>query len=595
MRHRRAPTALVCLVSATLVGCASPLENRDSDLLLVQHVEQAIARELDSLPDDQRRLEPTQPAPQVEEALADRLDELAALGPRLPFDRPQLDLGRDLTGAEQTDVTISLQGAVTTAVRNNLAIQFARLQPAINEADVIAAQAVFDALFVSNVDLTKTDEPTTVPVLRGIRLGTPFSASERFRFETGVRKRFTSGAEASISTDLTRFRNLSPGIALSPDPAYTGAIRLGLTQPLLRGFGSKVNTSTIRLAQNAEQRAIHELRTDLLQLVVDVESAYWDLVLAWQNLAIQQWLLEVGIEVRDVLARRRNFDVTPAEESDAIARVEQRKANVIKARRAIRGASDALKVLVNDAQLTVGSEALLLPVDQMVQTPIRYNLRETIITAVGNRPEIPLASLGINDAEIRQHLADNARLPLLNLSAQMAYFGLDQEPGDAYDNLFEGNFIDYILGFAFEWPLGNRAAEAEYRKARLQRSAAMIGYQQAVQNVVVQVKSSLRDVITNYELIQATRSFRVAQAENLRTFLVQEDLRGLTPERLNLKFQRQETLAVAQQEEVRSLVQYSKSVAALYRAMGVSLAMNHIELEIADDGSPGGFDHAPPG
>ncbi|MEE9131177.1 MAG: TolC family protein, partial [Phycisphaerales bacterium] len=453
----------------------------------------------------------------------------------------------------------------------------------------------FDALFVSNVDLTRTDEPTTVPILRGIRLGTPFSASERFRFETGVRKRFTSGAEASISTDLTRFRNLSPGIALSPDPAYTGAIRLGLTQPLLRGFGSKVNTSTIRLAQNAEQRAIHELRTDLLQLVVDVESAYWNLVLAWQDLAIQQWLLEVGVEVRDVLARRRNFDVTPAEESDAVARVEQRKANVIKARRAIRGASDALKVLVNDAQLTVGSEALLLPVDQMVQTPIRYNLRETIITAVGNRPEIPLAALGINDAEIRQHLADNARLPLLNLSAQLAYFGLDREPGDAYDNLFEGNFIDYILGFAFEWPLGNRAAEAEYRKARLQRSAAMISYRRAVQDVVVQVKSSLRDMITNYELIQATRSFRVAQAENLRTFLVQEDLRGLTPERLNLKFQRQETLAVAQQEEVRSLVQYSKSVARLYRAMGVSLAMNHIELEIADDGSSGGFDYAPPG
>ncbi len=95
MRYRRIPTSLAYLVSATLVGCASPLENRDSDLLLLQHVERAIARELDSLPDDQRRLEPMQPAPQVEEALADRLDELAALGPRLPFDRPQLDLGRD--------------------------------------------------------------------------------------------------------------------------------------------------------------------------------------------------------------------------------------------------------------------------------------------------------------------------------------------------------------------------------------------------------------------------------------------------------------------------------------------------------------------
>ena len=591
----RVPTCFACLVSVALVGCASPLDRSDSDLLLVQRVQQAIERELDSLPVDETQRHPTQPQGRVEAALADRLDELAALGPRVPFDRPQLDLGPDLTGADQTDMPISLQTAITTAVRNNLGIQLARLQPAINEADVIAAQAVFDALFVSNVDLTKTDEPATVPILRGIQLGTPFSASEDFRYETAVRKRFTTGGEASISTDLTRFRNLAPGIALSPDPAYTGAIRLGLTQPLLRGFGSKVNTSTIRLAQNAEQRAIHELRADLMQLVADVDGAYWDLVFAWQNLATQQWLLEVGLEVRDVLSRRRDFDVTPAEESDAVARVEQRKANVIKARRAIRGASDTLKVFMNDAQLTVGSEALLLTIDQMVQSPIHYNLRQSIMTAVSSRPELQLAALGIKDAEIRQYFADNARLPLLNLSAQMAYLGLDQDASGAYDDLLEGNFIDYVLGFEFQWPLGNRAAEAEYRKARLQRSAAVITYQQAVQNVVLQVKASLRDVIANYELIQATRSFRVAQAENLRTFLVQEDLRGLTPERLNLKFQRQETLAAAQQEEIRSLVQYSKSVAALYRAMGVILAMNHIELEITDDGSSAGFDHAPPG
>ena len=95
MRGWRLSISFVCGTSVLLVGCRSPLAEPDSDLLLLQHVEQAIARELSSLPDDQRRLEPMKPARQVEEALADRLDELAALGPPLPFDRPQLDLGRD--------------------------------------------------------------------------------------------------------------------------------------------------------------------------------------------------------------------------------------------------------------------------------------------------------------------------------------------------------------------------------------------------------------------------------------------------------------------------------------------------------------------
>ncbi|MHC4651716.1 MAG: TolC family protein, partial [Planctomycetota bacterium] len=232
---------------------------------------------------------------------------------------------------------------------------------------------------------------------------------------------------------------------------------------------------------------------------------------------------------------------------------------------------------------SVGSEALLVPADAMVEDPIRYNLREAILTSMTNRPEIQQAILDIDDAAIRQMLADNDRLPILDVSAQMAYFGLDDSAGDSYDDLFEGSFLDWMLGMHFEWPIGNRAAEAGYRQARLRRSSAVIGYQRAVQDIVLDVKRALRNCVTSYELIQASRSNRVAQAENLRTLLVEEEtLAGLTPEFLNLKFQRQERLALAQADEAESLVNYNKSLASLYRAMGVGLTMNRIEFEIID-------------
>jgi outer membrane protein TolC len=108
----------------------------------------------------------------------------------------------------------------------------------------------------------------------------------------------------------------------------------------------------------------------------------------------------------------------------------------------------------------------------------------------------------------------------------------------------------------------------------------VVGYQQSVQGVVLDVKTALRDVITDYDLIMATRSLRVAQAENLRTLLVEEEtMAGLTPEFLNLKFQRQERLALARTQEVAALANYDKSVASLYRAMGTSLIMKGIEVE----------------
>jgi outer membrane protein TolC len=569
---RRIP-ALLAAAALALAGCASPFGREDPDRILRRRVAAAIDRELETLPPGTQLIETTRPQAEVMAPLEDRRAELDAIGPVVTAAQGRFDMGPDLTGAVQQEVAVSLRSSIDSAVRNNLSLQIARLQPAITEADVVRAEAVFDAVFYSNVDLAKIDEPTPVTVIRQggnlIPVGVGVSASDQYRFETGIRKSLTSGGEVFVSTDLTRFQNNAAGIAFRPDPAYTSAIRFGFNQPLLRGFGTSVNTATIRLSRNLERKTIQQLRADLLALLNDTEAAYWDLVFAWQDLAIQEWLLEVGIQVRDVMDRRRDFDTKPAEYSDAVARVEQRKGFVIERRRFVRAASDNLKLLMNDAEISVGSEALLVPADAMVEDPIRYNLREAILTSMTNRPEIQQAILNIDDAGIRQMLADNERLPILDVSAQMAYFGLDDSAGDSYDDLFDGSFLDWMLGMHFEWAI--------------QRSSAVIGYQRAVQDVVLDVKRALRNCVTSYELIQASRSNRIAQAENLRTLQVEEEtLAGLTPEFLNLKFQRQERLAAAQADEADSLVNYNKSLASLYRAMGVGLTMNRIELEIID-------------
>jgi outer membrane protein len=578
-------------------GCQSPLGSPVEEPTLQQAVAAAVDRELASLGEDVPTLVTTQPPAEVERALSERREELDALGPATEASRTEVDLGADLTGREQREVSITLPSIMRTAIERNLAARIAKLQPAVNAQDVINAQAVFDFLLFAGVEMDKIDEPTTVPVLGGIQLGTPFNASERYRFETGVRKRFRSGGELSASTDLTRFRNDAPGIGLVPDPAYTAAVRLGLTQPLLRGFGEAVNTAAIRLAENAERQAVAQLKTDLLDLVEQVEQAYWNLVFAWNELEIRQWLVNEGVDVRDVLDRRREFDTRLAEFSDAVATVESRKADVIRARRDIRDASDRLKGLINDPELTVGSEALLHPAETFVASSITYNLRETIVTALAERPEIEQAMLAVDDASVARTVADNARLPLLDLSAQIAYFGMDQDSGDSYENLFDAEFIDYILGLRFEYPIGNRGPEAEYRRARLQRSQALLGYRQAVQDVVLDVKAALRDVVTNYELIRATRSNRIAQEENLRALLVEEEtLAGLTPEFLNLKFQRQARLALARTEELLALANFDQAVARLYRAMGTGLAMRQIDFEAAGEPRaedlPSDADHA---
>lgn len=574
-----AALAVLVVLAAVLVGCETPFNEHRHWPTVQQSVAQAIERELEGLPESRQPLLPTQPTNEVAATLEKVRPQLDKMGPQVRGPAPKGDLGPDLDNAEQQSVTLALDDAIQTAVRNNLTAQVASLQPAISAEDVIAAEAVFDAVLFTDLAFQKVDEPAVVPVLNGIPLGSPVTQSKSYLFDTGLRKQFTSGATAELSTGLQRDKDQTPGFTFDPNPAYTSDVSLTVSQPLLRGFGFDVNTATVRLSSNAQRRSVDALQGTLLDVVLETELAYWDLVLAWQTLAIRQWLTDVGVEVRNTLGRRREFDARLAEYAEAVAKVEERRSQIIVAQREVRAASDRLKELMNDPAISVASEAVLLPADVAAQSPLTYNLADAVRTGLGNRPEIRSALTQIDDAGIRQLLADNARLPALNLTGQITYTGLDDSGGGAYSNLGD-DFIDYAVGLAFEYPLGNRAADAAFRQSRLLRSSSVISYRQAVQQVILDVKSALRNVLTTYQLLEATRSSRIAAAESLRTLLVTEqNLAALTPEFLQLKFDRQESLALTQFQESQAIANYCKSMAQLYNAMGIGLQTKGIAME----------------
>lgn len=573
----------------------SPYAVRDRGVL-DESVQRAIEREIAGLPPEGRSIETEKAEDLVSPTVSERLDELDALGPATATGSTPFDLGADLTGADQSVLDLPISNAVASAVEHNLPLRSSRLQPAINREDLINAAAAFDFVLFASADLTKTDEPTPRPIIGTTPIGTGFDANERYRFETGISKDFTTGGTAVLSTDLTRFNNLGPGISFDPDPAYTAAVRLGITQPLLRGFGEDVNTAQIRLAGNSETRALEQLRGDLMSVAEATEFAYWELLLRWREVEIRQWLIDEGERVRKVLEGRRDYDVKDAEYTDAVARVESRKADLIRARRELRRSSDNLKRIINDPEYPVGSEIVLRPVDVFIDSAFTYDLTAMLREAIALRPEVRQAQLGIDDALIRQTVAANDKLPRLDLGASIAYLGLENSAADAYGNLTDGDFVDYVVGLNFEYPLGNRGPEARFRQARLRAAQSRVGYRSAVQTAVADVKGALRSVVTNFELIGATRATRLAQAENLRSLLALEETGNvdLTPEFLNLKFQRQESLAQARQQELQALVNFDQSLAALRRAMGTSLRERGIAIEVdgiddrEDDGN--GFD-----
>tara|TARA_B100000900_G_C19988091_1_gene476621 strand:- start:99 stop:476 length:378 start_codon:yes stop_codon:yes gene_type:complete len=116
----------------------------------------------------------------------------------------------------------------------------------------------------------------------------------------------------------------------------------------------------------------------------------------------------------------------------------------------------------------------------------------------------------------------------------------------------------------------------------------VIGYRQSVQDVVLEVRTAIRDIDAGYALVGQARNFRLAQAENLRALeALRETLAALTPEFLSLLFQRQERLGEAQLQEAGSLVAYNLAIAELQKAVGTGLTANGIDLVAVDEEAAG--------
>jgi HAE1 family hydrophobic/amphiphilic exporter-1 len=560
---------LVCLAaSGLLASCGSPRE-RDARAARTQ-AREALSDAVASAQGEPARGE-WAALPRAAGAFADRLDELEALGGAAALRRIQPPPPARLLAGQPGIEPVDLGQALASAIEHNLGLQLARVAPSIEATSVEAARAEFDPVLFSELRIEAVEEPQVVPVIGSVVLGSDASQADHQWLEAGWKQRLAGGATLQASALLDRNDDQTSGIDFSPDPAARSRIALSLTQPLLRGAGDAVNRVQIDLARNQERRALCQLEAEVLEVVAAVELAYWDLAEAWQRLEIQEQLSASGEEVERVLASRQAFDAAPAEYADALATVEERRTQRVREQRAVSAACDRLKLLMNHPHWTSGGEILLRPSAAWDARPLDLDLGQAVARALEQRPELRAVWLAIDDAGLRERLARSAERVRLDLSGGIVLAGLDEEFGDALGEVGEGEFPSAYVGLALELPVGNRAARAARERARLEARAAVLRHERAAQEILVQVKSALRELQAAGELVSATRSARIARSENLRALSLEEERRSaLTPEFLALKFQRQESLAQSQRAELSALADLARARARLERALGAS-------------------------
>src|SRR6267154_4029898 len=71
-------------------------------------------------------------------------------------------------------------------------------------------------------------------------------------------------------------------------PAVNSNFQFRLTQHLLQGFGLAPNTRFIRIAKNNRELSDVAFRLQVITTVNQIETMYWDLVYAYENVRVQK-------------------------------------------------------------------------------------------------------------------------------------------------------------------------------------------------------------------------------------------------------------------------------------------------------------------
>ncbi len=439
--------------------------------------------------------------------------------------------------------------AILLALENNPALIVQRYYPDLRREAVELQRAVFDPILTASFSgkRTRTDDGSTDTI------------SKTAEGEIGYSQLFTTGLEVDLaaSTDAT---------LQSGDDDYTSRLALTLTQPLLRGFGTAVNLASLRQARLDLLTSRYELRGYAETLVADVETAYWDYVLAQQKTQIVTQSLQIAEDqLTDTRARVDVGMLAPAQLAGAEAEVALRKEELINARSTQDKARlTLLRLLSPPGDSAYQREVKTLDKPDAAREDLG-SVDQHVETGSRQRPDLNQARLQISHGDLEIVKTRNGLLPKMDLFATLGKTGYADSFGPSVDDLVSGNSYDVRIGVELEYPPLNRSARATHRRAVLTRDQSTAALQNLSELAEQDVRSAYIEVLRAREQVSATAATRKYREEALEVEIAWFQVGKSTSLVVNIA---QRDLLSSRVAEVEAVVNYLTALVDLYRLEG---------------------------
>ena len=394
------------------------------------------------------------------------------------------------------------------------------------------------------------------------------------------------------------------------NPYYIATLNLAVTQPLLKNAGMNVTKRQLKLAfVNADAKGAQAL-IDASSAISQVEDAYWNLVAAWRNVAIQEEALGEAIaQQRSNVRLARRGAAAPIDAVESQTQVSNFQDNVYSALQTVSQLQVQLKSLIVADPADPIWTANLVPSTSVLQSPEAGDLAEVISEAQVNRPEIRQAEDKRLSADIDRAFAVNQSLPQADFQVQYLSNGfagiLAPVPGFlitecskltlgnlttcptpppntqgsmpfAYHNMWAGYFPAFNVALVVGYPIQNRLARGMQGVAREEETQAEILMQGLQQRIGAEARNALQSYKTALSALYAARKSRQA-AEAVYASEVRQFHHGASTTFLVL--QRQVQLAQARGLELHAQTQLNQSIVELQRVQGTILTENGVSLQ----------------
>lgn len=527
--------------------------------------------------------EPFTPAPPEPFTLAPPEPIVTPLPPAAPFTLAPDERANDLSPWWRARVAqplkpgaaprpIGLESVVLDTLAHSAQVRVLSEAPVIRRQAICEAQSRFDVRSFVESKFVDTSDPVGSLLTTG---GANRYLDQNVTASAGVRKKTLSGGQFEVSQRIG-YEN-SNSIYFVPPYQGTARMTIGFTQPLLNGAGKQYNESLIVIAQVETAAAKEQMARQLQTLLTDVHRAYWELYLQRSLLLQKRKLYEEAVAIRDELDARREVDVLSSQLVRAKAAVATREAAIIRHEASIRNAEARLSALVNDPAWLAGRQFEFIPAEAPTDVPSSVSLPDSLVFALEKRPEINQASAEIRAASVRAEMACNELLPVLNLILESYVSGLQgyTDIPEAMGDQFSTGRPTYTVGLVFEYPLGNRGANARLTQRRLEVRQLTNQLQALMSNIRAEVEVAVREVDTAHR--ELVSKHLAMQAEAAEIHYLRERWRLLPGDQqgagvmLDDLLRAQERLADSEQEFARSQMDYNMSLVELKRVTGTLL------------------------